>query len=120
MTKKPRYAEASMEAMYRIFTVPEAPGSTLGNIDQKLSQNLAGFLQEHIVAVEKDLEELQKDFSDSEIPEKPIFVSDQADFLMDKLVAQSVHQEGGHNTRHDNTHSHVDLHHYHSSVLYHH
>ena len=91
MTNKPRYAEASMEAMYRIFTVPEAPGSTLGNIDQKLSQNLAGFLQEHIVAVEKDPEELQKDFSDSLIPEKPIFVSDQADFLMDKLVAQSVH-----------------------------
>ncbi len=91
MTKETRYAEASMEAMYRIFTVPEAPGSTLGKIDQKLSQNIAGFLQEHIVAVEKDLEELQKDFSDSEIPEKPIFVSDQADFLMDKLVAQSVH-----------------------------
>jgi glutamate decarboxylase len=91
MTNKPRYAEASMEAMYRIFTVPEAPGSTLGKIDQKLSQNLAGFLQEHIVAVEKDLKELQKDFSDSTIPEKPIFVSDQADFLMDKLVAQSVH-----------------------------
>ncbi|AUM12845.1 pyridoxal-dependent aspartate 1-decarboxylase PanP [Ketobacter alkanivorans] len=91
MTNKPRYADASMEAMYRIFTVPEAPGTTLGNIDQKLSQNLAGFLQEHIVAVEKDLTELQKDFSDSVIPEKPIFVSDQADFLMDKLVAQSVH-----------------------------
>lgn len=80
-----------MEAMYRIFMVPEAPGTTLGNIDQKLSQNLAGFLQEHIVAVKKDLEELQKDFYDSEIPEKPIFVSDQADFLMDKLVTQSVH-----------------------------
>lgn len=91
MTNKPRYAEASMEAMYRIFTVPEAPGSTLGKIDQKLSQNLAGFLQEHIVAVEKDLRELQKDFSDPVIPEHPIFVSDQADFLMDKLVAQSVH-----------------------------
>lgn len=91
MPKKPRYAEASMEAMYRIFTVPEAPGSTLGKIDRKLSQNLEGFLQEHIVAVEKDLRELEKDFSDPVIPEKPIFVSDQADFLMDKLVAQSVH-----------------------------
>ncbi|MGB3620901.1 MAG: putative pyridoxal-dependent aspartate 1-decarboxylase [Ketobacter sp.] len=91
MTYKPRYADASMESMYRIFTVPEAPGSTLGNIDQKLSQNLAGFLQDHIVAVEKDLRELQKDFSESEIPEKPIFVSDQADFLLDKVVAQSVH-----------------------------
>lgn len=91
MPNKPRYAEASMEAMYRIFTVPEAPGSTLGNIDQKLSQDLAGFLQDHIVAVEKDLKELEKDFCESEIPEKPIFVSDQAAFLMDKLVAQSVH-----------------------------
>lgn len=91
MTNKQRFAEASMDAMYRIFTVPEAPGSTLGNIDQKLSQNLAGFLQEHIVAVEKDLSELEKDFADSVIPEQPIFVSDQADFLMDKVVAQSVH-----------------------------
>lgn len=91
MTDKPRYAEASMEAMYRIFTVPEAPDSTLGKIDQKLSQNLAGFLSEHIVAVEKDLKELEQDFQDSRIPEKPIFVSDQADFLMEKLVAQSVH-----------------------------
>ena len=91
MTDKPRYAEASMEAMYRIFTVPEAPDSTLGKIDQKLSQNLAGFLSEHIVAVEKDLKELEQDFQDSKIPQKPIFVSDQADFLMEKLVAQSVH-----------------------------
>ena len=91
MTDKPRYAEASMEAMYRIFTVPEAPDSTLGKIDQKLSQNLAGFLSDHIVAVEKDLKELEKDFLDSRIPQKPIFVSDQADFLMEKLVAQSVH-----------------------------
>lgn len=91
MTDKPRFAEASMEAMYRIFTVPEAPDSTLGKIDQKLSQNLAGFLSEHIVAVEKDLKELEKDFQESRIPEKPIFVSDQADFLMEKLVAQSVH-----------------------------
>lgn len=90
MTDK-RFAEASMDAMYRIFTVPEAPDSTLGKIDQKLSQNLAGFLSEHIVAVEKDLKELEQDFQDSRIPEKPIFVSDQADFLMEKLVAQSVH-----------------------------
>jgi len=91
MTDKPRYAEASMDAMYRIFTVPEAPDSTLGKIDQKLSQDLAGFLSEHIVATDKELDDLEKDFQDSRIPEKPIFVSDQADFLMDKLVAQSVH-----------------------------
>lgn len=91
MTDKPRYAEASLESMYRIFTVPEAPDSTLGKIDQTISQNLAGFLSENIVTVEKDLKELEKDFQDSRIPEKPIFVSDQADFLMEKLVAHSVH-----------------------------
>lgn len=91
MSHDKRYAEASMEAMYRIFTVPEAPNSTLGKIDQMISHNLVGFLQNHIVAVEKDLSELEKDFLDSAVPEHPIFVSDQADFLLDKLVAQSVH-----------------------------
>lgn len=88
---KQRFAEANMEAMYRIFTVPEAPGSTLGKIDQMIAQNLMGFLQDHIVAVEKDLSELEKDFAEAQIPEKPWFVSDQTQFLLDKLVAQSVH-----------------------------
>ena len=91
MIDEPRYAEASMEAMYRIFTVPEAPDSTLGRIDQNLAQNLAGFLSDHIVTIEKDLDIIEKDFQESRIPEKPIFVSDQADFLMEKVVAQSVH-----------------------------
>ncbi|CBL43785.1 Putative glutamate decarboxylase [gamma proteobacterium HdN1] len=86
-----RFAEANMDAMYRIFTVPEAPGSTLGQIDNMISQNLMGFLQNHIVAVEKDLSEVEKDFADAHIPEKPWFVSDQTQFLLDKLVAQSVH-----------------------------
>ena len=77
--------------MYRVFTVPEAPESTLSRIDQNISRNLAGFLQEHIVAVERDLSDVEKDFSDYAIPEKPIFVSEQAQFLLDKLVANSVH-----------------------------
>ncbi|PIE38593.1 MAG: putative pyridoxal-dependent aspartate 1-decarboxylase [Gammaproteobacteria bacterium] len=84
-------AHANLESMYRVFTVPEAPDSTLGQIEHFISQNLAGFLQEHIVAVEKDLTEVEKDFADSRIPEKPIFVSEQARFLLDKVVAQSVH-----------------------------
>ncbi|PIE41360.1 MAG: putative pyridoxal-dependent aspartate 1-decarboxylase [Gammaproteobacteria bacterium] len=91
MSTENRYAEASMEAMYRIFTVPEAPDSTLGKVDSMISQNVGRFLQNHIVAVEKDLKVLEKDFQDSLIPEKPIFVSQQADFLLDKVVAQSVH-----------------------------
>lgn len=91
MTGKKKFAQASLEAMYRVFTVPEAPESTLSRIDQNISSNLAGFLQEHIVAVERDLSEVEKDFSDYAIPEKPIFVSEQAQFLLDKLVANSVH-----------------------------
>ncbi len=91
MTGKKKSAQASVEAMYRVFTVPEAPESTLSRIDQNISSNLAGFLQEHIVAVERDLSDVEKDFSDYSIPEKPVFVSEQAQFLLDKLVANSVH-----------------------------
>ncbi|WP_097459174.1 pyridoxal-dependent aspartate 1-decarboxylase PanP [Mangrovitalea sediminis] len=91
MTGKQKAAQASLEAMYRVFTVPEAPESTLSRVDQDISRNLAGFLQDHIVAVQKDVAEMEKDFSDAHIPEKPIFVSEQAQFLLDKLVANSVH-----------------------------
>lgn len=91
MTGKKKSAQASVEAMYRVFTVPEAPESTLSRIDQNISNNLAGFLQEHIVAVERDLSDVEKNFSDYAIPEKPVFVSEQAQFLLDKLVANSVH-----------------------------
>ncbi|AXS83471.1 pyridoxal-dependent aspartate 1-decarboxylase PanP [Marinobacter sp. Arc7-DN-1] len=91
MTGKKKSAQASVEAMYRVFTVPEAPESTLSRIDQNISRNLTGFLQEHIVAVERDLSDVEKDFSDYSIPEKPVFVSEQAQFLLDKLVANSVH-----------------------------
>ncbi|MDC0662247.1 pyridoxal-dependent aspartate 1-decarboxylase PanP [Marinobacter sp. SS21] len=91
MTGKKKSAQASVEAMYRVFTVPEAPESTLSRIDQNISNNLAGFLQEHIVAIERDLGDVEKDFSDSSIPEKPVFVSEQTQFLLDKLVANSVH-----------------------------
>ena len=77
--------------MYRVFTLPEAPESALGRVDKMISENLAGFLQEHIVAVEKDLGEMQRDFSDTKIAEAPIFVCEQTKFLLDKLVAQSVH-----------------------------
>ena len=89
--EKKKHALASIESMYRVFTVPEAPESTLGRIDQDVSNNLAGFLQDHIVAVEQDLQEIEKDFSESKVPEKPIFVSEHTQFLLDKLVARSVH-----------------------------
>lgn len=91
MTESKKQAEASLESLYRIFTIPEAPDSTLGRIDQSISQNLTGFLQDHIVASERDLHAIEQDFSNPIIPDQPAFVSDQIQFLLDKLVAQSVH-----------------------------
>jgi len=90
MTKK-EMAQANLENLYRIFTVPEAPDSTLGLIDQAISDNVTGFLQNHIVALERELEEIEKDFSATRIPEEPTFVSEYTEFVKEKLVAQSVH-----------------------------
>jgi len=86
-----RQAEASEEALWRIFTVPEAPDSTLSIIEQNLSQNLDGFLRRNIVAVEKPLWQIERDFQSHKIPHAPSFVSDYAESLMQKLVAHSVH-----------------------------
>lgn len=86
-----RKATASEEALLRIFTVPEAPDSTLSVIEQNISQNLMGFLQESVVAVEKPLSEVELDFQQYQIPSAPQFVSDYADNMMQTLVAHSVH-----------------------------
>jgi len=91
MPKSRELAQANLENIYRIFTVPEAPDSTLGRIDQAISDDLMGFLQEHIVAVERDIGEIEGDFSQSRVPEDPTYVSDYTDFLKEKLVSQSVH-----------------------------
>lgn len=77
--------------MYRIFTIPEAPDSTLGKIEKHLSENLMGFLGDHIVAREKPLQEIERDFEQAGIPEEPQFVSEHTEFLLNKLVAHSVH-----------------------------
>ncbi|PKG58815.1 pyridoxal-dependent aspartate 1-decarboxylase PanP [Shewanella sp. GutDb-MelDb] len=87
----PRRATASEEALLRIFTVPEAPDSTLSVIEQNISQNLMGFLQDSVVAVEKPLTEIELDFQQHQIPAAPQFVSDYADDMMKTLVAHSVH-----------------------------
>ncbi len=89
MTHRP--AEASLEHLLRLFTVPEAPDSTLARIEQALSANLAAFLGEHVVATDRGLAEIEADFADANLPESPTFVSEQAEFLLDKVVAESVH-----------------------------
>ena len=86
-----RCAVASKESLIRIFTVPEAPDSTLSKIESEISSNLAGFLNENIAAIEKPLHEIEKDFQTANIPEEPTFVSDYAQDIMEQLVAHSVH-----------------------------
>lgn len=91
MPKHRETALANLENLYRIFTVPEARDSTLGAIDQAITDDVTGFLQTHIVAIERNLEEIEADFSASVIPEEPTFVSAYTEFVKEKLVAHSVH-----------------------------
>ncbi len=91
MPKNRDTARANLETLYRIFTVPVAPDSTLGAIDQAIADDVIGFLQTHIVAVEHDLEEIEEHFSSFAIPEEPTYVSEYTEFLKQNLVAQSVH-----------------------------
>jgi len=91
MPKNRDAARANLENLYRIFTVPEAPDTTLGAVDQAITENVADFLQTHIVALERSLEEIEVDFSNTVIPEEPTYVSEYTGFVKEKLVAQSVH-----------------------------
>jgi glutamate decarboxylase len=84
-------AHATLQNLYRIFVVPEAPDSTLGEIDRALTRNVGDFLQKHIVATEHSLEDLEEGFSNSEITDGPMFVSDYTDYIKENLVAHSVH-----------------------------
>ena len=91
MPRNREAARATLESLYRIFTVPEASHSTLGAIDRAITDDVAGFLQTHIVALERSIEEIEADFSSSRIPEEPTYVSEYTEFVKEKLVAQSVH-----------------------------
>jgi glutamate decarboxylase len=91
MPKNRDVARATLENLYRVFTIPEAPDSTLGEIDEEITRDLAGFLQTRIVALERSIEEIEADFSSAVIPEEPSYVSEYTDFVTEKLVAQSVH-----------------------------
>ncbi|MGE0172314.1 MAG: pyridoxal-dependent aspartate 1-decarboxylase PanP [Oligoflexales bacterium] len=82
---------ANLDALHRIFTVPESSESTLSKIEQQISQNLMGFLKEHIVSTAVNPSSLERDFVSTTIDEDPVFVSDQAEFLLNKVVARSVH-----------------------------
>lgn len=90
-TSPNRKAEATLETLRKIFSVPESESSTLLRLDREISQNLHGFLASRIVAGDLAPLSLERDFVDTEIPDAPLFVSEQVDFLLNNVVAQSVH-----------------------------
>ena len=83
-------AQVSLEHLFRVFTKPEHKDSKMAQIEQHLSDNILDFLSQHVVTKKTSLEEIEKDFSDSIVPESPEFVSTHAESLLDKLVAHSV------------------------------
>ncbi|NLS11378.1 putative pyridoxal-dependent aspartate 1-decarboxylase [Vibrio sp. SM6] len=91
MVTETKTADVSFDSLLKIFTVPEGPDSTLTQIEASLSQNLNQFLREHIVAEEKPLREIEKDFSSAVIPETASFVSDHTEHLLNTVVSHSVH-----------------------------
>lgn len=84
-------AQATLETMRKVFTLPESDQSSLAILDREISENLLGFLKERIVAGDIAPANLEQDFLDTNMPEDPKFVSEQVDFLLQKVVAQSVH-----------------------------
>jgi glutamate decarboxylase len=84
-------AEATLETMRKIFTVPESENSTLNRLDREISENLLGFLGSRIVAGDIAPANLEQDFMETRVPDDPMFVSEQVEFLLNKVVAQSVH-----------------------------
>ncbi len=64
-------AKASLENLYRVFTVPEGEGSALAVVDQEITANLTEFLRQRIVAQETPLQEIERDLSDPRIPDQP-------------------------------------------------
>ncbi|MBF0441667.1 MAG: putative pyridoxal-dependent aspartate 1-decarboxylase [Oligoflexales bacterium] len=91
MENKLCIAKTNLEKLYRVFTVPENDSTTLGRIEKEISGNLLGFLKEHIVASNISSSDLEQDFLDTEILDDPVLVSEQTEFLMDKVVSRSVH-----------------------------
>ncbi|TWW12114.1 glutamate decarboxylase [Planctomyces bekefii] len=87
----PKRAEATLETMRKVFTLPEGDGSTLARLEREISENLLGFLRNHFASGDIAPANLEVDFKTSTIPEDPVFVSEQVDYLLSKVVSQSVH-----------------------------
>ncbi len=88
---KSKKIEVSLEQLRKVFTANEHPKSTLRKIDQAITENLHGFLGDTIVTSDYSLEKIEGQLKDFQIPNEPILVSEQSDFLLKNIVKNSVH-----------------------------
>ena len=70
-------AEANLETMRKVFTAPESEQSTLNRLDREISENLHGFLTDRVTAGDIAPANLEQDFLRTQLPDDPVFVSEQ-------------------------------------------
>ena len=87
MSKK---ATASLERLRHIFSMPLDRNAALLKVEAEISANLLEFLRHKIVAERIEPRELEKFFRDYSIPAAPLFVSEQAEFLLQTAVRHAV------------------------------
>ena len=76
--------------LLQAFSVENYYQTKLGVIDRDISSDLFGFLRQNIVPADIGQSEIESDFVQTRIPEAPYPISEYTDFVMDKLVANSV------------------------------
>lgn len=85
-----REATASLERLRHIFSMPLAGNAALLKIEAEISTNLLEFLRNKIVADRIEPRELEDFFRDFRIPDAPMFVSEQAEYLLQTAVRHAV------------------------------
>ena len=83
-------ATASLQRLRHIFSMPLDRNAALLKIEAEISANLLEFLRHKIVAERIEPRELENFFRDHSIPDDPLFVSEQAEFLLQTAVRHAV------------------------------
>ena len=85
-----KQATASLKRLRHIFSMPLDRNAALLKIEAEISANLLEFLRHKIVAERIEPRELEIFFRDHSIPAAPLFVSEQAEFLLQTAVRHAV------------------------------
>ena len=79
MSQKP---DVNLETLRKIFTIPESEDSTLGKIEKEISENLLGFLKQHIVSAETPPANLEKTFKHYRVRKIPYLCHSRRSFSL--------------------------------------